>query len=135
MSATAQRVFRSRSFSLFFAGQSLSYVGDGLRLIAIPLLVFHLTNSASALGATYALEFLPFLLFGLVGGSLADRIDRRSLMIVADLMRFLIMATWFLCYLEGYLTLALIYVGITVISICGALFQGCQASSIPFVLG
>src|SRR5580693_8136716 len=92
MSTAARSVFASRSFSLFFAGQALSYVGDGLRTIAIPLLVYHLTNSASALGVTYALELLPFAVFGLVGGSLADRIDRRRLMIGCDLVRFAVMA-------------------------------------------
>ncbi|MGH7708559.1 MAG: MFS transporter, partial [Vulcanimicrobiaceae bacterium] len=84
MLTTARGVFASRAFRLFYAGQALSYVGDGLRTIAIPLLVYHLTDSASALGTTYALEFLPFAVFGLVGGSLADRLDRRRLMIGCD---------------------------------------------------
>ena len=69
-------VFSNRSFSLFYAGQALSFVGDGLRLIALPLFVYDLTHSALAVGVTYALELGPFALFSLVGGSLADRVDR-----------------------------------------------------------
>jgi MFS family permease len=61
-----------------------------LRTPAIPLLVFHLTASAVSLGVTFALELLPFALFSLVGGSLADRLDRRRLMIVRDALRFAI---------------------------------------------
>lgn len=132
---SAQSIFRSRSFRLFFSGQALSYVGDGLRTIAIPLLVYHLTKSASALGITYALEFVPFAFFGLVGGSLADRVDRRRLMIATDFIRFAIMLTWVAAYCFGCLTLWMLYTGIAVMSLCAAVFQGGQASSIPFLLG
>jgi MFS family permease len=135
MSLAVPGVFRSRSFSLFFTGQALSYVGDGLRTIAIPLLVYHLTGSASALGITYALEFLPFALFGLVGGSLADRLDRRRVMIVCDALRFAIVAAFALAYAGGHLTLPFLYAGIVVLSICASIFMGCQASTIPYLLG
>lgn len=128
-------IFSNRSFRLFFAGQAASYVGDGLRTLAIPLLVFHLTHSALSLGVTYALEFLPFALAGLVGGSLADRLDRRRLMIACDFVRFAIIATLIVGALRGFLSLPLIYVGITIISICAAIFLGGQASTIPFLLG
>jgi MFS family permease len=132
---TARSVFASRAFSLFFAGQALSYVGDGLRTIAIPLLVYHLTNSASALGVTYALEFLPFAVFGLVGGSLADRIDRRKLMIACDAIRFSIMVLFAIGYATGFLTLGGLYAGIAVMALAAAIFMGGQASSIPYMLG
>jgi MFS family permease len=135
MSLAVSGVFRSRSFSLFFTGQALSYVGDGLRTIAIPLLVYHLTDSASALGLTYALEFLPFAVFGLVGGSLADRLDRRRLMIVCDALRFGIVAGFALAYATGHLTLPFLYAGIVVLSICATIFMGAQASTIPYLLG
>lgn len=128
-------VFRNRSFSFYFAGQSLSYVGDGLRTIAIPLLVYHLTNSASALGVTYALEFAPFALFGLVGGSLADRLDRRALMISCDFARFSIVSLFAFAYWSHALTIAMLYLGIVVLSLCAAVFQGGQASAIPFIIG
>ncbi len=69
MSLAVPGVFRSRSFSLFFTGQALSYVGDGLRTIAIPLLVYHLTvphrRSASRTRSSFFRS--PF------SGSSADR--------------------------------------------------------------
>jgi len=135
MVLSARSVFRSRSFRLFFSGQALSYIGDGLRTIAIPLLIYHLTRSASALGITYALELLPFAFFGLVGGSLADRLDRRRLMIACDFIRFAIMLAWVAAYALGFLTLWMLYTGIAVMSLCAGAFQGGQVSSIPFLLG
>lgn len=113
----------------------MSFIGDGMRTLAIPLLVFHLTGSAFSLGITYALEFLPFALAGLVGGSLADRLDRRRLMIVCNVVRFAIIVTLIVGALRGFLSLALIYSGIVIISIAAAIFMGGEASSIPFTVG
>ena len=87
-----ESIFRSSEFRRYYAGQALSYLGDGLRTLVIPLLVFHLTASAVSLGLTFAFELLPFALFSLLGGSLADRLDRRKLMLGSDAVRFVIMA-------------------------------------------
>jgi MFS family permease len=135
MSVRVESVFRNRSFSLFYAGQAFSYIGDGLRIIAIPLLVYHLTGSALSVGVTYALELGPFALFGLVGGSLADRLDRRMLMIGCDALRFLVMAFFAVGYATRVLTLPALYTGIVAISIAAAVFVGGQASTIPYLLG
>jgi MFS family permease len=135
MSTRARSVFSNRSFSLFYTGQALSFVGDGLRIIAIPLLVYHLTGSALAIGVTYALELGPFALFGLLGGSLADRIDRRRLMIVCDFIRFFVLALFAAGYAFGFLNLWLLYSGIVAISISAAIFLGGQSSTIPYLLG
>jgi MFS family permease len=135
MAALAPSVFRNRSFTSFYIGQACSYVGDGLRYVAIPLLVFHLTGSALSVGITYALELGPFALFGLVGGSLADRIDRKRLMIACDAIRFVVLVTFALGYARGFLTLPLLYSGIVVMSIAAAIFMGGQATSIPYLVG
>jgi MFS family permease len=135
MSARVESVFRNRSFSLFYAGQAFGYVGDGLRLIAIPLLVYHLTGSAFSVGLTYTLELGPFAVFGLVGGSLADRLDRRTLMIGCDLVRFCVMVSFAIGYARGALTLPLLYGGIILLSLAAAVFLGGQASSIPYLIG
>jgi MFS family permease len=127
--------FRSRAFRRFYAGQALSYLGDGLRTLAIPLLVFRLTGSAVSLGVTFALELLPFALFSLLGGSLADRLDRRRLMLGTDAVRFLIMALFTFALWRGVLTLPLLYAGVVLLAICAAIFMGSQSSSIPYLLG
>lgn len=130
-----QSVFQSSEFRRYYAGQALSYLGDGLRTLVVPLLVFHLTGSAVSLGLTFALELLPFALFSLLGGSLADRLDRRKLMLGADAVRFAIMALFTLALWRGVLSLPLLYAGVVLLAICAAIFLGAQASSIPFLLG
>lgn len=128
-------VFSNRSFSLFYVGQALSFVGDGLRLVALPLFVYDLTHSAFAVGVTYALELGPFAIFSLVGGSLADRVDRRRLMIACDFVRFATLAVFALGAAFGFLKLWMVYAGISTIAIAAAVFIGGQSSTIPYLLG
>ncbi len=137
MAAVAQNdgIFASRAFRQYFAGQSLSMLGDGLRTLAVPLLAFHLTHSALSTGTAFICEIVPFSLFSLVGGSLADRVDRKSLMIASDAIRFVIMTLFAVLYWLHALTLPMIYGGLVLISICAAAFLGGQAASIPYLLG
>ncbi|WP_103502837.1 MFS transporter [Streptomyces sp. SM14] len=70
-----------RNYRIFFAGAVVSNTGTWMQRIAQDWLVHTLTGSAAAVGATIALQFLPMLLFGLYGGVLADRLDKRKLLI------------------------------------------------------
>jgi MFS family permease len=79
--------FRSlsiRSFRLFFVGQSVSQVGNWLGLIAQTLLVLELTDSGIALGLLAAVQFGPVLLLGAFAGLVADRSDKRKLLLVVQ---------------------------------------------------
>ena len=69
---------------LILLGQGISALGDAVTYTALPLLVLALTGSGFQMGIVGVLGRLPDLLFGLPAGALADRIDRRRLMIVAD---------------------------------------------------
>jgi MFS family permease len=135
VTARTASIFRSSGFGRFFAGQALSYLGDGLRTLAIPLLVFRLTGSATAIGWTWGLELLPYAVVSLVGGSLADRVDRRRLMLVCDGLRFAVMVAFSLLFWSGHLTVGMIYAGVVVLAVGGSVFLGAQSSSIPFLLG
>lgn len=106
-----------------------------MRTLSVPLLAYHLTHSALSTGTALICEVVPFSLFSLVGGSLADRLDRRKLMIGCDAIRFLVMTFFAVAYATHFLTLPMIYGGLVIISICAAGFLGGQASSIPYLLG
>ncbi|MEU3603530.1 MFS transporter [Streptomyces sp. NPDC006798] len=70
-----------RNYRLFAMGQVVSNTGTWMQRIAQDWLVLTLTGSASAVGITVALQFLPMLLFGLYGGVLADRLPKRPLLL------------------------------------------------------
>jgi MFS family permease len=137
MNAATSRpsIFASSAFRKYYAGQTLSYLGDGLRLISIPLLAYHITHSALSTGGAFICEIAPFSIFSLIGGSFADRLDRKKLMIAADAIRFLVMAAFAVTFAFHVLTLPMIYGGLIVISTSAAFFMGGQSSSIPFMLG
>ena len=77
----------SRDFALLWVGQFGSEVGNGLVQLALPLLVYNLTGSAFQLGLAYVVQFTPWLLFGLLGGVLVDRWDRRVTIIAVEAIR------------------------------------------------
>lgn len=80
-------------FWIFWSGQTISNFGNAITLLVIPLLIFKLTGSALNLAISSAAEFLPYLLFGLWIGAAVDRLDRRTVMIVADIGRALMLGT------------------------------------------
>lgn len=71
----------SRNFRLFFLGQLISVSGTWVNATALAVLVLHLTDSGVALGIMSALLFLPVLLFGVLGGTIADRFDKRRILL------------------------------------------------------
>ena len=83
----------SADFWRFLAGQTISNLGSSVTLFALPLLIYDLTGSAVNLGLAAAAQILPYLLFGLVIGAWVDRVDRKRLMIAADIARALVIAT------------------------------------------
>jgi MFS family permease len=82
--AVGRRTFSALSipnFRRFFFGQSTSLVGTWMQSVAQSWLVFTLTHSATAIGFVLALQTLPVLVLGPYGGVIADRVDKRRLMI------------------------------------------------------
>ncbi|HWB39150.1 MAG TPA: MFS transporter [Candidatus Saccharimonadales bacterium] len=77
------RTFESlkvRNFRLFFFGQGLSLCGTWAQTIALSWLVLQITGSGTQIGFVVAAQFLPVLLFGIYGGVIADRFDKRHVM-------------------------------------------------------
>jgi MFS family permease len=75
---------RVRNFRLFFGGQLISQIGNWLTLVAQTLLVYELTHSGTALGALAAAQFGPVLLLGPWAGLVADRSDKRKLLLIVQ---------------------------------------------------
>lgn len=72
---------RNRNYRLFFTGQTVSVMGTWMQKIAQAWLVLALTGSGTLLGVTVALQHLPLLLVGPWGGLLADRLDKRRMLL------------------------------------------------------
>jgi MFS family permease len=82
--------FRHRNFRLFWSGQLVSLVGTWMQTVAQGWLVWTLTHDPVALGIAAACQFAPVLLFGLVGGVLADALPKRQTLIVTQVASLLL---------------------------------------------
>src|SRR5882724_12044820 len=80
------------NFRLLWIGESISLLGDGFYMIALPWLVLQLTGSALALGTVMALAAIPRALFMLIGGALVDRFSPRAVMIASNFSRLVLVA-------------------------------------------
>src|SRR2546425_2768950 len=106
--ARVLRAFRSRDFRLLWTGQAVSLLGDTAFLVALGWRTFTLTGSARSLGYVLALQGIGLLSTVLIGGALADRYDRRSLMLVSDLSRFGLVGALTVVDGTGHLTLGIL---------------------------
>jgi MFS family permease len=83
------RALRSRNYRLFFIGQAISLVGMWMQMTAQSWLMYRLTDSAFAVGLLGAAQTGPGLLIGPFAGALADRYDRRALLVVTNVLSIL----------------------------------------------
>ncbi len=93
------RALRHRDFRLLWIGLVVSGIGTWMQIIAQSLLVLKLTGSAFALGLVSLAQAASFFLFALIGGSLADRFDKRRLLLFTQSLSML------LAFLLGILTI------------------------------
>ena len=78
---------RERQFRLFYVGQTVSLLGDGMLSVALAFAVLSLTGSASDLGIVLAARAIPLVALLLTGGVVADRLPRRAVMLSTDVVR------------------------------------------------
>jgi MFS family permease len=103
------RSFRRRNFRLYYAGLLVSNVGTWLQLVAQSWLVLKLTDDGRALGIVTALQFLPLLLFGAWGGVVADRTDKRRLIMCTQVLAGLQAAALGLAVVTGIVNVGVVY--------------------------
>jgi MFS family permease len=113
------RALRSPPFRLYFAGQVVSASGTFLQQTAIGWLVLKLTGSASSLGLVLAAGGLPSLILGPWGGSIADRVDLRKLLIVTQAVFGVLAGLLWVLAAEGSASVGLI----VVINVIGGFVQ------------
>ncbi len=126
---------RRSDFWKYWTGQTISNLGSSITLFALPLLVYKLTGSALNLGLTTAATFLPYLLFGLLLGAVVDRVNRKRLMMLADLGRATIIATIPLLALSGHLAVWWIYVVSFIHATFTICFESGEFAAIPNIVG
>ena len=78
---SAASMMRRRNFALFFSGRCISFLGNAMAPVALAFAVLQISGSASALGIVLAARMVPNVLFLLVGGVIADRLPRSTVLV------------------------------------------------------
>lgn len=96
----SRSLWHDQAFVLLWAGRAVSLLGTAITSVVLPILVYRLTASAFLTSLLAALEVLPYFLFGLFAGAVADRVNRRWLMAGCDMLNVLLLgsipvAGWF----------------------------------------
>ena len=101
MASTGDLDAAGRDFSRYLSARVLSVAGAVVSAVALPVLVYQLTGSAGWTSAVTAAEALPYLVFGLPAGALADRLDRRKMMVALDFTVAAVLLSVPLAWLAG----------------------------------
>jgi MFS family permease len=123
-------VFGHAEFRALFLAGILSVAGDQLARVALSVLVFERTESAGLTALTYALTYVPDLVFGPLLAGIADRYPRRRVMIITDLARAVLVAAM---AIEA-LPLVVVILLLVALQAFGSPFNAARAATLPVVL-
>ena len=99
-----------RSFRWLLAATIINNAGDGVVISAGPLLVASQTRDPFLVSMALLSEYLPVLLFGVLGGAAADRFDRRRMVVVVNVVRALVLGGLVVVIVTGTVNIAVVLV-------------------------
>lgn len=121
-------------FLLLWSGQLISAIGGGLTSFGLGVYVFHQTGSAAGMALVTLLAFLPTLLLSVPAGVLADRYDRRLLMMLGDGLSAIGILYILVCMLRGGAALYQICIGVVVSSVFSSLLEPAYRATVTDLL-
>ncbi|MFC8801072.1 MFS transporter [Promicromonospora sp. NPDC057138] len=134
MSALVEAVFPRRlgqPFRWLVSASWTSNIGDGIALAAGPLLVASQTDSAFIVALAAMLQRLPWLLFGLWAGALADRLDRRVVVMVANALRAVVITVLCVFIATGTVSIAMVLTAMFLYGVAEVFADTTQQTLLP----
>ena len=128
-------LWRDQSFVLYWLGRAISLLGTAITSVVLPILVYRLTASAFLTSLLATFEVLPYLCFGLFAGALADRMDRRRLMVGCDLLNTLLLGSIPLAAVFHALTIPHIFVVAFLSAAAYVWFDAANFGALPTLVG
>src|SRR3712207_1434676 len=129
MDSTSDSLLRNGRFLRLWVGQGTSFVGDAVSMVALVVLVVEITGSASAVGGALVARLLPTIASPLAG-VLADRVDRRIVLVASDLARAVLVLG--LVFARDLVT---IYVLVFLMGLARTVFNPTVRAAFPSVVG
>ena len=128
------QAFQSRDFRLLWSGQAVSLLGDSAFLIALNWRTFTLTGSAKSIGIVLTFQGVGLLSTVLVGGALADRYDRRKLMLISDAARCAIIAALAVLDATGHISIEVLAAVAFVEGLATGFFAPALGGLVPLIV-
>lgn len=128
-------LWQYRSFQLLWLGQAAAIAGGQIRLVVLPVLMFQLTGSAAQTSLLLTVQAVPYLVLGLVAGAVADRANRRAVMVGCDLASAATMASIPAVAAFGTVTPAHLYVAGAVTGTAFVWHDSALFGALPLIVG
>ena len=133
-SGALRSALRHRDFRYLVAAQAISATGDWLYSVALIVYVLDQTGSSTWVAVTSIIRFLPYMLFGTLGGVIADHYDRKRIMIAADIGRGIVqLGLTAVALAEGHALLAIVLAAMS--TTFSAAYLPCINASTPALVG
>jgi MFS family permease len=103
-----------RDYRLLYFGQLVSFLGSMVSYVAIPYQVYELTKSNALVGALGIVQLVPVVIFGILGGTVADRLNRRKLLLISEALMCLLVLGLSINAVQAKPSIAVIFVLIAI---------------------
>ena len=120
-----------RSFRYLFASMTINNIGDGVIVSAGPLLVASQTSDPFLVSLALLSGYLPVLLFGVIGGVAADRVDRKRMVVVVNVVRAIVLMILVVTILSGVVSIALILIILFVLGTAETFADSATSTLLP----
>jgi MFS family permease len=132
---TTGRLRDDADFRRFLLARLVSLAGTSVTYVAFPVAVYSLSSSPLLTATVTAVEALPYLMFGLVAGALADRFDRKRVMVTVDLLSAVVLGSIPVAHWLGGLTVPHLIVAAFVVSGLWVFFDAADFGALPTLVG
>lgn len=129
------RAWSLPGFRRFLFARAVSWLGNAVTMVALPILVFQLTGSPALTGLVTVLEALPYLLFGFPAGALADRWNRKRMLVLTGGVSGLVLATIPLAQALAAVSVAHVLIAAVLVSTLFVFFDAASFGAVPELVG
>lgn len=123
-----------RSFWKLFTASAAATCADGISKVSLPLLAVSLTDNPVLISGLTAFAFLPWLLFGLPGGALVDRLDRKRAMSTVNIMRAALLGVLILLIALGAESILVLYAAAFALGLCQVVYDSAARAILPQIV-
>lgn len=120
-----------RSFRWLLASTIIANAGDGIAIAAGPLLVASQTRDPLLVSMALLAEYLPSLLFGILGGAVADRVDRRTMVVAVNLGRAIVLVVLSTTIVTGNVDILVVLIALFILGTAETFSDAASSTLIP----